>query len=151
MVPFSYVQSRFVEARLIREADCELKKQLKNMFLIFFYLFLPIFFLVCNNARSSEKCSAKIAKIFALPFVKRAINPSLKKLRVFGVMQEEREDTQPKRITGKKKKMNRELWGQETFHNMAFTAGLRNKEIKACNGVFLLKLQLLKYHLKSLY
>ena len=33
----------------------------KNIFLI--YLFLPIFFLVCNNARSSEKCSAKIAKM----------------------------------------------------------------------------------------
>ena len=87
-----------------------------------------------------QKLQKWCAKIFALPFVKRAINPSLKKPRVFGVMLEEREETQPKRITGKKKKMNRELWGQETFHNMAFTAGLRNKEIKACNGVFLLKL-----------
>ena len=144
MVPFSYVQPRFVEARLIREADCELKKQLKNMFLISFYLFLPISFcfaIMLGPARNVvQKLQKWCAKIFALPFCKESYKSVLEKAKSFwcDVGGAWRHAAQAHHR--QEKKMNRELWGQETFHNMAFTAGLRNKEIKACNGVFLLKL-----------
>ena len=56
-------------------------------FLISFYLFLPIFFLVCNNARSSEKCSAKIAKMvrknICITICKESYKSVLEKVKSF--------------------------------------------------------------------